>query len=123
MSLRHRTVNGRSEICLAASEYLTLLDQYGLIGRESLNPTETLPAKQTQLQLDTGVVGSSRVLRDTPAMTLDEYDQEMFEEKIAMLVFNDGLSQQEAEREAQIWLQGIQARAHNPKAEGESHEN
>ena len=37
MSIRHRTVNGRSEILLTDREYRTLLDQYGL------QPSETLP--------------------------------------------------------------------------------
>ena len=63
MSLRHRTVTGRSEIVLSPKEYITLLEQYG--GSRELNqgykhPTNSLPEKVESFKHDTGVVGSSR---------------------------------------------------------------
>lgn len=61
MSIRHRTICGRSEIQLTAKEYTTLLDQYGFTRRESANPTETLQEKNKPNQDDMGAVGSSRV--------------------------------------------------------------
>ncbi|MDD5759658.1 MAG: hypothetical protein PHI06_11330, partial [Desulfobulbaceae bacterium] len=61
MSIRHKTVTGRSKIQLNANEYTTLLDQYGFVSRESANPTETLQEKNQHNQYDMGVVGSSRV--------------------------------------------------------------
>ena len=67
MSIRHRTINGRSEIVLNTSEYKTLLDQYGFGSRESTNPTETLPDKIEQIQHDAHPVGSGRVSEQTPA--------------------------------------------------------
>jgi len=101
MSLRHRTVNGRSEICLMASEYLTILDQYGCISRESTveepNPTQTLPEKKQQSFDVMGVVGSSRVSGQTWE---DEAWQEYFEERAAILQFDYGMSRMDAEREA-----------------------
>lgn len=70
MSIRHRTINGRSGILLTAKEYQTLLDQYGLKPGETLpesaNPTNSLPKKGDEFQLDTGVVGSSRVSERVP---------------------------------------------------------
>ena len=73
MSIRHRTVTGRSEIQLTAKEYTTLLDQYGFTRRESAIPTETLQEKNKQNQDDMGVVGSGRVSGQAPAesFTLD----------------------------------------------------
>lgn len=67
MSIRHRTVNGRSEIILTAQEYNTLLDQYGFGSRDTSNPSETLPDKTEQIQHDTHDVGNSRVSEQTPA--------------------------------------------------------
>ena len=64
LSLRHRTVNGRSEIILKSGDYYTLLFQYGFhvkkIPMTIENPTETLPEEKLSFQLDAGVVGSSR---------------------------------------------------------------
>jgi hypothetical protein len=69
MSIRHRTVKGRSEILLTEREYWTLLEQYGLQPRETLpnmaNPTQTLPEKTQQNHLDMGEVGSGRVSERT----------------------------------------------------------
>ena len=82
MSLRHRTVHGRSEILLSRQEYRTLLEQYGGDGWESANPTETLPEKTTEFPWDTGVGGSGRVSPEVRAYPPDE--QELFEEKAAL---------------------------------------
>ena len=67
MSIRHRTINGRSEIVLTTAEYKTLLNQYGFGSRDTTNPTETLPDKTEQIQHDTHVVGNSRVSEQAPA--------------------------------------------------------
>jgi len=56
MSLRNRTVNGRSEIQLNRHEYTILLEQYGA----NPLPTNPLPEKSELLQDGTGVVGSCR---------------------------------------------------------------
>lgn len=70
MSIQHRTIKGRSEILLTAREYRTLLDQYGLQQNDSLpnrsNPTNSLPEKDDEYQLDMGVVGSGRVSERVP---------------------------------------------------------
>lgn len=70
MSLRRRTVNGRSEILLTQGEYQALLDQYGHQVSETLpngaNPTKTLPERTEQNQQDVGLVGFSRVSERTP---------------------------------------------------------
>jgi len=67
LSLRHRTVNGRSEIILTSKEYRILIEQYGFNCRDSkthmANPTETLPEQTLYLPGITGVVGSGRVSR------------------------------------------------------------
>ena len=116
MSLRHRTVQGRSEICLVASEYLTLLDQYGVFGRELQedggNPTETLPKKDMEYPIDTGVVGSSRVSPEpwgevyetAPGPWEDEDRRDFYEEKAAIFEFEEGLSREEAEQEATLLM-------------------
>jgi len=56
MSLRNRSVNGRSEIQLDSHEYQVLLEQYGL----KANPTNSLPRNNQSFQNDKGVVGSGR---------------------------------------------------------------
>jgi len=117
MSLRHRTVNGRSEILLSRQEYQTLLEQYGGDGWESANPTETLPEKTTEIQMDAGVVGSGRVSAQVREYPRD--DQELFEEKAACLQFEAGMTRQEAEQEAARLL----GMAHNPTIKvGQGHE-
>lgn len=64
MSIRHRTVNGRSEILLTGKEYRTLLDQYDLKPGDSTddgaNPTNTLPGNLDSFRGLEQVVGSSR---------------------------------------------------------------
>jgi hypothetical protein len=70
MSIRRRTVNGRSEILLTQGEYQALLNQYGHQVSETLpneaNPTKTLPEIIEQNQHDMGLVGFSRVSERTP---------------------------------------------------------
>lgn len=68
MSLRHRTVNGRSEIQLSRQEYKVLLEQYG----DNQLPTNSLPEKSESIQDGTGVVGSSRESRHVRAGGNDE---------------------------------------------------
>jgi hypothetical protein len=63
LSLRHRTVNGRSEIMLTSYEYWTLVSQYGCGGSgtsESKSHPQTLPENTMSYQHVTDVVGSSR---------------------------------------------------------------
>jgi hypothetical protein len=111
LSLRHRTVNGRSEIVLSSGEYWTIISQYGYFSRklalDSANPTETLPDKPLSLQDVAGVVGSSRECADPweeghePTLFSDSdvnYDE--YEERAAIMEFDGGLSREEAEREA-----------------------
>lgn len=61
MSVRHRTVMGRSEIQLNAKEYKTLLEQYGFTCRELVNTRQTLREKNQYNQNTMGAVGSCRV--------------------------------------------------------------
>lgn len=110
MSIRHRTVMGRSEIQLTAKEYTTLLNQYGFVSRESVNPTKTLLEKYQHNQDDTGVVGSSRVSEQTQAHSLSCYspvEQEIYRDEFNALKQVGGRSQEEMEslaREAvELW--------------------
>lgn len=53
MSIRNRHVNGYSEIVLTQQEYRTLLDQYGLAGRESHQETQlssNYPPEKTETE-------------------------------------------------------------------------
>jgi hypothetical protein len=59
MSIRHRTVNGRSEIQLTQDEYKILLEQYGF----NSHPTNSLPEKSESKQDHLRVVGSGRELQ------------------------------------------------------------
>ncbi len=90
MSLRHRTIKGRSEILLSFDEYWRLVEQYGCSGRDLDSsrsiPTQTLPDKTQSLQDDAGVVGSGRVSEHAQAtfnnpeeLESDEMDRLSFE--------------------------------------------
>lgn len=109
MSLQKRTVQGRSEILLTAKEYRTLLEQYGCGGRESAPPPQTLPETTMKNRQHTEVVGSCRVSEEV--RTLDEFDREMFEEKAAILQFNEEMSREEAEREAAKFIQEVREKS------------
>ncbi len=113
MSLRRRTVQGRSEILLSSREYQTLLEQYGCISRVPALPPQTLPEKTMEIQQDVGVVGSCRVSREM--RTLDEFDRELFEEKAALLQFEAGLPREEAEKEAAKWLREVREKSDGSK--------
>lgn len=60
MSFRNRKVQGYSEIVITADEYDMILKQYGFTGRESSNPTKSLPNKIELNQDVLRVVDSSR---------------------------------------------------------------
>lgn len=67
MSIRHRTINGRSEIQLTAAEYRTLLDQYGFQpGQTRQLSTNFLLENNQQNQARERAVGSSRVSERVP---------------------------------------------------------
>lgn len=120
MSLRHRTVHGRSEIVLTTHEYRTLLEQYGCFSRElgqSIQlTTKSLPEKYPSFQHNTGVVGSSRDLTDTREEELEDTDsldfqdhtgtfrnieeQEIYYRNLSILLNDEGVSRWEAEKEA-----------------------
>ncbi|RII27755.1 MAG: hypothetical protein CXR31_05880 [Geobacter sp.] len=109
LSLRHRTVNGRSEIILTFDDYWTLIEQYGVSGRDSGNhknhPNETLPIRTKQYQGDTGVVGSSRVSagpwqEKELIESLSTEEQEEFDERVAILIADGRLMPEDAEEEA-----------------------
>ncbi len=103
LSLRHRTVNGRSEIILTPTEYKTLLNQYGL----ALPPqTDSLPKESHNQQDFAGEVGSSRGLpepwdedyQDTGQYSEKPETEE--EERAAIREYDGGMSREEAERKA-----------------------
>ncbi|RLB71835.1 MAG: hypothetical protein DRH07_05855 [Deltaproteobacteria bacterium] len=96
MSLKHRTVQGRSEIILTSQEYQTLLEQYGCKTSDLSFPPQTLPEKPVEYQPDTGMVGSCRVSQDDWQVTPE--DQERFEDLVEALELQGGLSHQEATR-------------------------
>jgi hypothetical protein len=64
MSIRHRTVNGRSEMLFTSEEYERLLEQYGFAGRgttqENPPPTFPLPLKDDSYQQLMPQVGDGR---------------------------------------------------------------
>ena len=62
LSLRHRTINGRSEIILSPTEYKTLLSQYGLALPPQIEIS--LPVEYHEQQTIAGVVGISRELSE-----------------------------------------------------------
>jgi hypothetical protein len=104
MSIRHRTINGRSEIVLTTPEYKTLLDQYGFGSRDTTNPTETLPGKTEQIQHDTYVVGSSRVSGQTQAKSFtfnSPEERQVYFARMNELKEAGGVSRVEMERLAQ----------------------
>lgn len=108
MSIRHRTINGRSEIVLTTSEYNTLLDQYGFGSRDTSNPTETLPDKTEQIRHDTQVVGSGRVLQQTPAKKSgfnSPEEKEVYLDRIKELKETGGMTRDEMEQNAQETLE------------------
>ena len=96
MSLKHRTVQGRSEIILTSQEYQTLLEQYGCQTKDTALPPETLPEESKEYQPDTQVVGSCRVSDVTGGPSRE--DQEYFEDLAETLESQGGLSHQEAAR-------------------------
>jgi hypothetical protein len=118
MSIPHRTVKGRSEIILQIRSYWTLLDQYGLIGRDLIadngNPTQTLPVQTSTNQGATGCVGIDRVspepweegYKSTQPPDHDENYDEEYEERAAIMEYEGGLCREEAEREAKRIAEG-----------------
>ena len=120
MSLRHRTVNGRSEIVLTPHEYRTLLEQYGCFSRElgqsTQLPTNSLPEKPLSFQHNTGVVGSSREfahiredgLEDTGSLDFQDdtgtfrniEEREIYYRQLSILLNDEGFSRWDAEKEA-----------------------
>ena len=103
MSIRHRTINGRSEIVLTSSEYNTLLDQYGF----GTNPTKTLPDKTVQIQHDTHDVGNSRVSEQAQAKKSafnSPEEKEVYLARITELKEKGGMARSEMERLAEETL-------------------
>lgn len=112
LSLRHRTVNGRSEIILSSSEYWTIIEQYGCIGRDkasyTANPTDSLPEQTLLSQGLARVVGSGRVSPEpwedgyvaSPRSDDDIIYPDEWEERAAIMEYEAGLTREEAEREA-----------------------
>ena len=103
MSIRHRTVIGRSEIQLTAKEYTTLLDQYGFTRRELLPPTETLPNQSQQNNTLAGDVGSCRVPPQTKTTTFNNPEErELYLSELKILKQTGGKSLEEMERLAMV---------------------
>lgn len=109
LSLRHRTINGRSEIILTFDEYWTIIKQYGCISSESnettKTPTETLPVKTESSQDSTGVVGRSRVSagpwkEKEFIESLSPEEQEECAERVAIMIADGRLMPEDAEEEA-----------------------
>lgn len=103
MSIRHRTVIGRSEIQLTAKEYTTLLDQYGFTRRELPHPTETLPDQSQQNSTVAGDVGSCRVSGQTPAKSFtfnNPQEKEAYYSRLNELKETGGMARPEMERVA-----------------------
>lgn len=99
MSIRHRTVIGRSEIQLTIREYTTLLEQYGFSSRESGNPTDTLHDKGQHNQLDMEVVGSCRDSEQVRSFTFqNQEERELYFAKLDELKARDSLTRNEMER-------------------------
>jgi hypothetical protein len=99
MSIRHRTVIGRSEIQLTIREYTTLLDQYGFNSRESEQPTNTLQDKEEHIQIDTSDVGSCRVSGQGRASTFNSPEEvEIYFEELDRLKAAGGIPREEMER-------------------------
>ncbi|MFZ3208515.1 MAG: hypothetical protein WA140_06745 [Geobacteraceae bacterium] len=108
MSIRHRTINGRSEIVLTTAEYKTLLDQYGFGSRDTTNPTETLPDKTAQIQHDTHVVGNSRVSEQAPAKKStfnSPEEKEIYLARLSELKQTGTMTRDEMEQDAQETLE------------------
>jgi hypothetical protein len=111
LSLRHRTVNGRSEIMLTSKEYWTIIPQYGFFSRKipltDANPTETLPEENLTFQFDTGVVVSCRDSQEPWKEkdffeTLSPEEKEDFDERVSIMIADGRLELQEAEQNAYI---------------------
>ena len=120
MSLRHKTVNGRSEIVLTPHEYRTLLEQYAGFSRELGQPTQlptnSLPEKPSLFQYNTGVVGSSRELtdttdegqEDTDSMDFQDHtgtfrnveEREIYYRHLSILLNDEGMPRLDAEKES-----------------------
>jgi hypothetical protein len=101
MSIRHRTVIGRSEIQLTIREYTTLLDQYGFNSRESQNPTDTLQDKEEHIQLYTADVGSCRVSQQGRASTFNNHEEvEIYFERLNIMLYDGKATREEAEKGA-----------------------
>lgn len=112
MSIRHRTVIGRSEIQLTIREYTTLLDQYGFNRRESQNPTETLQGKEQHIQSDTTDVGSSRVSEQVHTSTFNNPEErEIYYERLNIMLHDGEATRDEAEQGA--WDAVLQWRSDN----------
>ena len=110
LSLRHRTVNGRSEIMFAWKEYWTLVEQYGCCPSETPDnefTTET-PHKEVQsFRLDIGIVGSGRFSPESfpserykTLLTPEELEE--FTERVAILISDGCITPEEAEENAYI---------------------
>lgn len=115
LSLRHRTVKGRSEILFSWDEYWTLVEQYGCDGRDSAplqqTPPETLPEEPEFLREVTGEVGSGRVSHWTwisaeMLASLSPEEHEEFEERVAIMVDDGRLMQEDAEESAYYRIMG-----------------
>ena len=116
LSLRHRTVHGRSEIVLSPKEYRTLLNQYGCIGRElsqgNTPPTNSLPEKTVHFQDDTGVVGSGREsvgtrkegeksgLLENSGTFRSKEEREIYYRQLSILLNEERMPRKDAEKEA-----------------------
>jgi len=110
LSLRHRTVNGRSEILLESKEYWSLMEQYGCARRESNSEADisvgTLPEKDVLNCIVMHVVDSGRechepwdeVYESPPPSDNDSIYCDEVEKRAAFEEYEADLAGEEAER-------------------------
>jgi hypothetical protein len=105
LSLKHRNVNGRSEILLNFEEYRTLIGQYGFSSSGTALTPETLPDKTEAKQADMSEVESEGFVRNPwnesefiKSLTCEE--EEIFNERVAILIADGRLMPEDAKEEA-----------------------
>ncbi len=85
MSINSRLVHGYSEIKITSEEYAIILRQYGYVGRELSNSTNSLPEKNEEYQDHLRVVESGRECgHDHPSFNSPE-EREFYDETLQTL--------------------------------------
>lgn len=106
MSIRHRKVNGHSEIILTLNEYNTILKQYGYAGRESSKlgniQSNSLPEKDEQDQIHCTEVESGRECTGMQGHINFDFnsptEREIYEEYLEALKAKGGMTEKEMEQ-------------------------